>query len=92
MKTFSRVVLAAAVTVGLMGAASTLALADHDNWNDHEEHARDWHEHHRHHHDHDRPVVVQEPNVVYAPPVVVESPAPEEEPSGINLVFPINIH
>lgn len=90
MKTFSRVVLAAAVTVGLMGSAATMALAD--NWNDHEQHARDWHEHHRHYHDHDRPVIVNEPNVVYAPPVVVEPPPEPDESSGLSLVFPINIH
>ncbi len=81
-----------AVTLGLLGiVAATTARAD--EWNDHERHAQDWHNRHRHHHDHDRPVIVEEPNVVYAPPVIVEPPpAPEEDSSpGLNIVIPINI-
>ena len=44
--------------------------------------------HGQRHHDHDRPVVVQQPNVVYAPPVVVE--APQEASSGFNITIPVN--
>jgi hypothetical protein len=94
MKKLSRTILALAVTAGLLSFAATAARAD--DWHDHEEHARDWHEKHHHHHghayghDHDRPVIVEEPNVVYAPPVVVEQP--REESPGITLTIPLNFN
>jgi hypothetical protein len=67
------------------------AQADHDGhdqgWHGHEKDARNWHQHHIHH---GRYVPApryeeEDPYVVYAPPMVVEPP------SGINVVFPINI-
>ena len=87
----SKVAFVLAVTVGLLGTDSTTARAD--EWHDHERQAHDWHERHRHHH-HERLEVIEQPNVVYAPPVVVEAPpsTDDSEPSGINIVFPINIH
>lgn len=88
MKT-SKILFALAVSAGLMAVTAARA----DEWHDHEMHARDW-RHHHHHHEHGGPVIVQEPNVVYAPPVIVAPPPPpaDDEPSGLNLVFPINIH
>jgi hypothetical protein len=86
MKTL-KAILALAVSAGLLAATAARA----DEWHDHEMHAHEWRHHHHHPHG---PVIVQEPNVVYAPPIVVESPPPpvEDSPSGLNLVFPINIH
>ena len=85
MKT-PKVILALAVSAGLLAATAAHA----DEWHDHEVRAHEWH---HHHHPHPGPVYVREPNVVSAPPVVVESPPPvEDSSSGLNLVFPINIH
>lgn len=75
--------------VGVIGAVAVPAHAD-DDWRRRErverehERQREWREHHRH------PVYVAPPPAyVYAPPPVVYAPPPP--PSGINLIFPLNI-
>ncbi len=88
MKKTSRMISALVVTAGLLAVTATAARAD--DWHDHEVHAQDWHRKHMHHHRH--PVIVQEPNVVYAPPLVVEPPPPPDDSSGLNVIIPIHIH
>ena len=74
----------------MAGTLAVPARAD-DDWRrerdrerfERERHEREeWREHHR------RPVYVAPPAYVYAPPPVVYAPPP---PSGINLIFPLNI-
>lgn len=76
---------------GVIGGVAVPARAD-DDWRRRErfererehERQREWREHHRH------PVYVAPPPAyVYAPPPVVYAPPPP--PSGINLIFPLNI-
>lgn len=80
----AKLVLALAVA-SLIGGVAASARAD-DDWRrrEHIERERDWRVHHR------RPVYVAPPPAyVYAPPPVVYAPPPP--PSGINLIFPLNI-
>jgi hypothetical protein len=87
-KTFGRTLFATVMMIGLMGTFAATAHAD--EWRDHERDAREWH--HRHHmHDHDRPIVVQQPNVVYAPPLVVEAPSSGSS-GGLNITIPLNFN
>jgi hypothetical protein len=77
----------ALVLAGMVGGIAAPARADDDRrhreeWRDHREH-----EHERDRRFHERHVIAQEP-VYVAPPPVVYAPPP---PSGINLVFPIQI-
>jgi hypothetical protein len=82
----SRTLFALAMVIGLTSALATTASAD--EWRDHERDAHEWH--HKHMHRHDRPVVVEQPNVVYAPPVVIQAPVAESGSSGFNVTIPIN--
>jgi hypothetical protein len=83
VKTF----FAFAMVVGLMNTFASTAHAD--EWQDHQRDAREWRHHHHHHPmGPGRPVVYEQPNVVYAPPVVVE--APQAADSGFNITIPLN--
>ncbi len=86
-----RTLFALAMMVVLTNAFAATARADegrHDEWRDHERDAREWH--HRHMHRHDHPVIVEQPNVVYAPPVIIQAPAADTGSSGFNITIPIN--
>jgi len=84
--------VAALAFIGLISVAASPAYAD-PRWDRGRGHDRGWHRHevYAHRYWHGPHYVEEEPRVVYAPPVVYEAP-PIEEPSGINLVFPIHIH
>jgi hypothetical protein len=84
-----RLVLALVLAGVIGGVAAAPARADDERGRDPHERldreraARDeWRDHRR------RPVYVAPPSYVYAPPPVVYAPPP---PSGINLIFPLNI-
>jgi hypothetical protein len=84
-----RLVLALVLAGVVGGVAAAPARADDERGRDRHERldreraARDeWRDHRR------RPVYVAPPSYVYAPPPVVYAPPP---PSGINLIFPLNI-
>lgn len=88
-RSIGRTLFAAVMMVGVMSAFTVTAHAD--EWRDHERNAREWH-HHHHWHDHDhRPVIVEQPNVVYAPPVVVEAPDTGSS-GGLNITIPLNFN
>jgi hypothetical protein len=81
--------IALAAILLLAGATVRPALAEehgrgemrgnrHEDWREHEVHAREWHRHH----------VIREPGVIYAPPPIY-SPPPPPSP-GINLILPLN--
>ena len=84
-----RLVLALALVGVVGGIAAVPARADDDRGRrehlDRERAARDeWRDHRRR-----RVYVAPPPAYVYAPPPVVYAPPPP--PSGINLIFPLNI-
>jgi hypothetical protein len=81
-----RIFFALAMIVSLTGAFTSAARAD--EWRDHERDAHEWHHHHMHRHD--RPVIVQQPNVVYAPPVIIQAPVADAGSPGFNITIPIN--
>ncbi len=71
----------ALMAVAVVGITAIPARADDDDWRRHERIERERH--------HRRPVhVAPAPAYVYAPPPVVYAPPP---PTGINLIFPLNI-
>jgi len=82
-----KTLFAAAMLVSVVSTFAATAQAD--EWRDHERDAREWHHHHyRHEH---RPVIVEQPNVVYAPPVVVQAPDVGAS-SGLNITIPLNFN
>jgi len=94
-------ILALIVAVGV--AAPAPALADHDEWREHQEHEHEWHEHEwherewreRHWHDENRPYYVAPPVVVSPPPAVYYAPpvmvSPPPMAPGISVILPIRI-
>ena len=82
-----RLAMALVLAAMVGGIAAASARADDDGWRRDRREREDWREHDRWRRDR-RVVVVPPPAYVYAPPPVVYAPPP---PSGINLIFPLEI-
>jgi hypothetical protein len=88
--TLGRALFATALITGMLSTYAATAQAD--EWHDHGRASHEWHHHyHRHMYNRHRPIIVEQPEIVYAPPLFVQ--APDTESSGsFNITIPLNFN